>query len=318
MQPNVSTVHVDRPLTNISVGYMTGDRGYIAHRVFPVVPVSKRSDKYFIYPKGEWFRDEAKKRAPSTESAGGDYTVSTDNYNCDDYAIHKDVDDQMRANYDNPLSPDREAVLFVTQRLLLRREKAFISDFLKTGVWATDKVGTTDFVKFDDYTTSDPRTVIKDARATILSSTGFKPNTLVLGYETKDALVDHPDIVDRIKYTSSQSVTPELLAKQFEVDRVLVSEGIENTAKEGAAASMGFTFAKGMWLGYVNPDPGLYSPSAGYTFSWDYAPVGKGTGMMIRRFRMEHLRSDRVEGELAFDDKLVGADLGCYFDQVVS
>ena len=69
-QPNINSVHVDAILTNISVAYLQNQDNFIADKVFPVIPVDKKSDKYFTYTKNDWFRDEAQRRAPGTESAG--------------------------------------------------------------------------------------------------------------------------------------------------------------------------------------------------------------------------------------------------------
>ncbi|NBO09074.1 MAG: hypothetical protein EBV30_06965, partial [Actinobacteria bacterium] len=66
-QPTSGDVHVDAILTNISVAYIQEQAAYVASRIFPTVPVEKQSDKYFIYTKGDWFRDEAQLRAPATE-----------------------------------------------------------------------------------------------------------------------------------------------------------------------------------------------------------------------------------------------------------
>ena len=46
-QPNASDVHIDSPLTNISIAYMQDQKEYIADKIFPVVPVDKQGDKYF-------------------------------------------------------------------------------------------------------------------------------------------------------------------------------------------------------------------------------------------------------------------------------
>ena len=107
-QPNINSVHVDAILTNISVAYLQNQDNFIADKVFPVIPVDKKSDKYFTYTKNDWFRDEAQRRAPGTESAGGGYNLSTGTYSADVWAFHKDVDDQTVANADAPLNPLRE------------------------------------------------------------------------------------------------------------------------------------------------------------------------------------------------------------------
>jgi len=48
-QPTASDVHVNAPLTNISIAYMQMQSEYKAADIFPVVPVSKQTDRYFTY-----------------------------------------------------------------------------------------------------------------------------------------------------------------------------------------------------------------------------------------------------------------------------
>ena len=147
-QPTLSQVHIDAPLTNLSVAYMQKQENFIADKVFPIVPVDKKSKKFFVYRKNDWFRDEAQRRADGTESAGSGYNLDTDSYSADVWAFHKDVGDQVLANADAPLTPLREASEFVTHRLLLRRELQFVTDFFTTSVWGTDVAGVSSSVLF--------------------------------------------------------------------------------------------------------------------------------------------------------------------------
>jgi hypothetical protein len=323
-QPSINQVHIDAILTNISVAYIQKSENFIADKVFPVVPVDKKSDKYFTYTKNDWFRDEAQRRADATESAGSGYSLSTASYNADVWAFHKDVGDQTKANSDAPLNPLREASEFVTQRLLLRREVQFVTDYITSGVWGKDYTGvagtpsTNEFKQWSDYTNSDPIENVEDGKAQVLSTTGFEANTLVLGYDTFRKLRHHPDIVDRIKYTSSSVVTSDMLARMFEVDRVLVAKSIRATNNEGAAGAYAFNVGKVAWLGHVAPNPGLLTPSAGYIFSWTGVSGGLGQTIGISQIRMDSLKADRIEAEVAFDNKVVAADLGVYFGTAVA
>jgi uncharacterized membrane protein len=90
-QPTIQSAHVDAALTNLSIAYIQSQDVYIATKVFPIIPVDKQSDKYYIFNKNDWHRDEAKKRADNTESAGSGFTMSTDSYYADVWAFHKDV-----------------------------------------------------------------------------------------------------------------------------------------------------------------------------------------------------------------------------------
>jgi hypothetical protein len=314
-QPTQSDVHVDALLTNISVAYVPGADRYISSRVFPVVPVQKQTDKYWVYTKNDWFRDEAERRADATPSAGSGYNLGTDSYSADVWAFHKDIGDQVRANYDRPLDPDVDATRFVTQRMLMRQELQWVTDYFTTSVWATSSTVTN---KWNDYGTSDPIGDVEVAKETILSTTGFLPNTLVMGYQVFRQLKHHPDVIDRIKYTSSANVTVDLLARMFEVDRILVSSAIKATNNEGETSAYAFTHGKHALLAYVNPTPSLLAPSAGYQFVWQGVSDGLGANVGITRFRMQEIRADRIEAQMAWDNKVVAADLGYFFNAAVA
>jgi hypothetical protein len=102
------------------------------------------------------------------------------------------------------------------------------------------------------------------------------------------------------------------------VDEVLVMDAIENTAAEGAANVHAFIGGKHALLLYAPASPGLMTPSAGYTFTWQGLLGGGVLGSRISRFRMEHLKSDRLEIEQAFAQKKVAADLGYFFSGAVA
>lgn len=317
-QPTQTSVHVDVPLTNISTAYIQSQDAFIAGRVFPVVPVEKQTDKYYTYTKNDWFRDEATRRADASESAGSGYGLSTATYSCDVYALHKDIGFQTRANADSQINLDRDAVQFLTQRMLLRQEIQFVTDFFTTSVWANDVTPTN---LWSDFTNSDPIEDIETGKETILSVTGQMANTLVLGYQVYRKLKNHPDIVDRIKYTTGvtgRTVTPELLAAMFDVERVLVARAVKATNVEGETAAYSFTHGKHALLCHTASSPGLLTPSAGYMFSWRGVSDGLGADIGITRLDMPMLRAERIEAQIAFDCKVVGSDLGYFFNGAVA
>ena len=314
-QPTQSSVHVDAILTNISVAYFQQNQNFIATRVFPVVPVSKQSDKFFTYTKNDWFRDEAQRRADATESAGGGYNLSTDSYQADVYAFHKDIGDQTRANADAPINVDREAAEFVTSRIALKMETQFVSNFFTTSIWGTDSTPTN---LWSDYTSSDPIGDIETGKRTILSTTGYEPNTLVLGYDTFIQLKNHPDLVDRIKYTSSNVLTEDVMASLFGVPRVMVAKSVKATNNEGATGAYAFNYGKNALLTYAAPSAGLLQPSGGYIMSWTGVSGGLGQTVGVSRMRMEQFKADRIEAEVAFDMKVIGTDLGYFFSACVA
>jgi hypothetical protein len=329
MNPTPGDVHVNTPLSNISIAFMQKATNFVSDRVFPNIPVGKQSDRYYTYDRGDFNRDEMTERAPGAESEGSGYRLdNTPTYYAPVYAFHKDIPDQVRSNADSVLAPDREATNFVTQKAMIKREKLFVSKFFAGGLWTYDKDGVASgednaatFRQWND-TASNPIEDVRRGKRTVLESTGFEPNKMVVGRAVYDALLDHPDIVDRLKYGQTPGAPAKAsaaaLASLFEVDEICVMNAIENTAKEGQTNSHSFIGGKKALLVYAAPEPGLMTPTAGYTFSWT-GHLGAGAmGGRIKSFRMENIASDRVEIEMAFDQKLVSADLGYFFDTIVA
>lgn len=315
-QPTRGDVHVNRALTNVSVAYMQSATDFVAGQVFPSVPVQFRSDDYFVFDSVDFRRNNAKPRAPGTESAGGGFDISTDNYSCKVYAIHKDIADQIRMNSDPAVDLERAASQFVMQQLLIQKEVSWASNYFTTGVWGTDVTGGTDFTAWDDAA-SDPEVDVDAGKAAIRKKIGMDPNTMVVDYTTHQALKRHPLIQERFKYTSADSITAAMIARYLEVDRYLVGKASYTTSEEGGAEANSFVLGANALLAYVAPSPGLLVPSAGYSFVWS-AFSGANGGTRTKRFRMEQLESDRVEGEFAYDQKAVLAGAGYFFSGTAS
>ena len=328
--PTMQNAHIDRAMTNVSVAYLQDASAFIADKVFPIVPVKRQSDVFYIYNKGDFMRDEAQQRGAATESVGGDYGVeASDPYYCRKHAFHKDVTPEERANYDEPLDADNDATEFVSQKMLIRREVDWAGKFFKAGVWGTDiegadtaaaaGSGVNEKVVYFNNPTSDPIGVITGKGVEMASATGYKPNTLVLGPRVFNALKNHEDILDRIKYTQKGIVTTDLLATLFEVDRVFVAWAVVNSAKKGAKDDVDFIFGNSALLCYSNPRPALRKPSAGYVFAWTGLEGAGAYGNRIVRLPMDMLGlgTERIEGEIAFDTKQICADMGIFFKDIV-
>ena len=312
--PTSTDVHVDAVLSNMSVAFMQEAYAFVAGRAFPTVNVLKQTDKYFTYSQADFFRDQVQRRADGTESAGTGYSLSTATYGCEVYALHKDIGDQTRANADSPLNMDMDTTRFLSQQMLIRQEVQWAADAFTTGVWGSDVTPGTLW----DASSSTPIADVETAKNTVLTNTGYVPNTVIMSYKVFSALVDNADIVDRIKYTSQESVTEELLARLFGVDRVLIMASTYNTAAEGATASYAQIGDKDVLVCYTPANPGLMVPSAGYNMVWTGVSAGLGTGAAVSRYRIEERKADRIEIEAAFDFKIVSSALGYFLSNVTS
>ena len=325
MNPTPGDLYVSRPLTAISTIYIQNAANFIADTVFPQVPVQEQSALFFQYSMADFYRIEAAERAPGSETRGSGFDVNLSPvYYARVYAVHKDLDDYTRAAAQAPIQLDQAATQWVTQQLLMLRETKWVQAYFTTGVWGTDLTGVAgapgagQFRQWSDYTNSDPIGDIGTHALGIAGATGYKPNILVLSPYVYQILKNHPQVLDRIKYTQRGIVTEDILAALFDIDRVVIPFAIQNYSKEGQAASFDFIYGKHALLLYASGNPSLVQPSAGYTFTWT-GYLGAGlAGNRIKRFRIEQNASDRIEGECAFDMKIVAPALGVFFSTAVA
>jgi hypothetical protein len=321
-QPGSGDRHVNAMLTQLSIAYV--NEMYIAERIFPLVPVNKQSDIVPKYDQSHWFRDEAKLLNSVEAPPAGGYEVDTsDTYFCKGYGIGHLIPDDDRENVDNPFDADQDGVAWLGDRMLMRKERHFVSNFFATSKWGnTDQVGTTHFTKWSTYATSTPIETIRTQKRTIRRAIARNPNKLVLGDLVWDRLEDHPDMLERIKYGASQGspamVTPNLVAQLLGLDEVLVGTSIYTADEEGTAeASVAYSvnWDDDALLLYVPSRPSLRNPAAGYTFVWRTA-LG---GPRYIRSRREPLgeRADLLEMFENWDMKMTASKAGLFMSDAV-
>lgn len=104
----------------------------------------------------------------------------------------------------------------------------------------------------------------------------------------------------------------------FGVDKVLVAKALKATNVEGATAAYGSVVDEdSALLVHAAPSPSLLTPTGGYIFSWTGLSQGLGFDAAMDSFDIREKKVRRVEGEIAFDAKLIAPDLGVFFPDCV-
>ena len=314
MNPTTTQLHVNTPLTNFSLMFMQDTDAFVASKVFPTVPVAHKSDTFYKFNRGDFNRIAVKERAAGAESNGAGFTISVATpFMAKVFAIHKDIADQERGNADNQIDLDFATTQFLTNQMLLDQETRWTNTYFKTGVWTNEITPSTLWSSTNSTPIEDVRTLKRNIQ---LTAGGYRPNTLVLGRAVYDTLLDHPEIVARVQYAVKQqgdaaTVAKNTLAQLFELDDVLVMDGISNAAAENAVESNVFVAGKHGLLLYVPKGaPTLNTVAAGLTFAWtgQFGSTAAGTRMLS--IPMPWLASTRIEAEAAYAQHLVSSDLG--------
>lgn len=262
---------VDPVLSNISIAYQ--NEMYIADTILPIFPVGKQGGKYYVYDQAK-FRRNATLRAIGSGANEIEYGLSTASFHCEDHALKEKVPFEIIDQADSALDPETDATENCTEQLLIDREMALATSMSATGTMTlnTTLAGTS---QWSDYTNSDPIGDVRTGMQAVQKKIGRKPNTLVLSKTVYDKLIDHPDIVERVKYSLGASVTAELLARIFDVATVIIAEAVYNTAAEGQTDSLDYIWGKHAWLLYVAAGARLRAVTFGYTFRYGNREVEK-------------------------------------------
>lgn len=304
-QPTPQDVHIDAALSNISVAYK--NQGYVSDLVFPAVEVDKQSDYYFIWTKDFWFRNLVEKRGPGGEYKEGGLQLSSAQYYCHNKGLSFPLPWESLQNQDAAVDLETAGAEWLADQFALDREIALAAAIMGASAWtsSTTLSGTT---QWSDYANSDPVSNIEAAREAVKKLTGVYPNVCLMGAAVWDKLKWHPDLLDVYKHTEKAILTTEMVAKMFDgLEKILVGNAIKNTTAEGSGSFSGsYIWPKSCLLMYVPKSPGLRVPAAGYTFIWKQ----NGYRIPIERINERKRKRDLLLADHAFNQKVVGADLG--------
>lgn len=313
--PTVSQVHIQTALTDLSIAYLQ-EKPPISDRVFPRVSVSKKSDAFFIWNKGQMWRSNVQGRAPGTKFARTSITLGKEYFNCEQYALEYQIPDEVIANQDDAIDVENAGTEWLTDQLNLKKDLTFANDFFKAGIWTVGTVGTA----WDNVSSGTPLTAIRSGVRSIRQALGASANHRIIGLggvKILDALISSNQILERSKgvVVQSQQALESMLAPILGLDELIISDREVNTAKEGETPAYAPVFDNDFLLLARPITPGRMTPSAGYTFAWD--EDGKGD-MYVEQWRDESVKSDILRGVMHYDQVVTGPELGVFYENPVT
>ena len=302
-QPTPTDVHIDAALSNLSIAYK--NMGYVADQLFPIVPVDKQSDKYFVWTKDFWFRNYVQERGPGSTYPEGGLELSNVQYVCVNKGLAFPLPWETLDNQDAAIDLETAGADWLAEQFMLDRELALAAALFDASAWtsSTTLSGTS---QWNDYATSTPITDVDTGVEAILKLTGVRPNIGFCNEETWNNLKSHPDMLDRFKHTQKGVLAVADVSSVLGIEKLLVGSAIKNTAAEKATFSGNWVWDDNFLLLYSPSSPGLRTPAAGYTFVWR----NRGLTIAVKRIKDDLRSRDVLQGDHAFNQKVTGADLG--------
>jgi hypothetical protein len=328
-------------LTNMAISFLPKQTMFIGRQVFPAIGVGAQFGEYNVLPRDEWLRPQAKKLANGESPPLGGFAFQKATYSVDEYGVSANWTnrDLNNAQVGGIVGLANLKTEFVTFQAHLSLEIDIATLVLNT-VWgqklngvAAGEDNVTTFRKWSDPA-SDPIALIKQLKLTMRLLTGFKPNRMLMGEAVLNALTEHPDLIDRVKFTGSNGapakINKQSISALFEMDtEILVPEGVQNTAAQGAAANVQDIWGKNVFLWYAPDAPSIEVPSAGYRFGWTGAADSGGVapqpfggklnseGLYIARYVTQRPAAEWVESRWYTVPKVTAVNLGILLTNAV-
>lgn len=317
-------------LTNMSMAYFAEEGDFVAPAIFPICPVGLSSSYYYTFSKADLARDNVG-RKPAFGKVSPALMGQTDNtYKCEVDQVIVGIDQIEALNYQRSRAPGvadprRAKVRFVTEQLKLHLDILFAKGFFKAGVWTNEWTGVAanpagkQFLKFSDAN-FDPVNFFDERMKEIKQQGRRKPNRLALGANAFIGLKNHPDIIERVKYTGSTAnpavVTVAALAAILQIEQIKVLESTYNAGGIGQEDMQFICDTDSALLCYATNNPAIDEPSAGYIFTWDM--LGNGQYVALDQYDGEKgTHAEFVEGLMSTDMKKTADDLAVFFKECV-
>lgn len=270
-------LHIDGPLSNLVIGFEP--EGFIVDQIFPEVPVAHKSDNYYVWNQGDFFRVRNTIRAPKTKGNKVEYNVSSETYIAKNYALRTEESFEDMANQDKVLRTRQKDMRALKNDLMTDWEDR-VARLVTSGSNLGSFTTLSGPSQWSDFANSDPINDVEVGKEFIRSNTGKTANKIIIPQATMVQLKQHPDIVDRLGLGGNpeapRKVTAQALASLFEVDTILVPTAIKNTAEEGQSDSFSDIWSDNVVIMHTTngPDPDGRDPSLGYSFRWEAAQLG--------------------------------------------
>lgn len=305
-----SDLHVDKPLTNMMLGFEYSD--FIADRVFPVVNTPNETDKYYVWAKGDFARINDDTMGPDGIAAEIEYSLSTDNFitlprGLATKILKRDInnaDDQLQlvAKYSRNVMKD-----------ILRAYENRVASI----VTSTSNVGSSTTLsgagQWTAVNSGDPFADIRKGKASIRSSTGLEANTLIIPQDVLDVLPENQRFIGQFKDTTRAlptDITASFISQAFGISNVLVARAVKNTAAEGGTAAFSNIWGNDVVLLHVAPpDSTGQDPSYGYSFRWSNNPLGSPIATEQWDMDRDHGLYRKVQVSLWQDEKVTASEL---------
>jgi hypothetical protein len=263
---------VDPVLTTIAQGYTNS--AFIADSLFPTIKVSKLKGKFPAFGKDAFInrtldralRAQSNRISPMDISYVNFETIERDIETSFDYL--EEEESAAFFKYEQILAKNLMDIMLVTKEKEAADLVQNVNNFS-----SSQKLVIPSDSYFDVYTNSaDPVAIIRTSMAKVRTKIGRYPNTMVMGDKTYQALINHPKLLEKIKYSGIAKAGLPILCELFDIPEIKVGLSVYSNDAE----TINDIWGDNIIIAYVdNNEPNKrseFNPSFGYTFQREGKP----------------------------------------------
>lgn len=267
MSMNTSQARVIDPvLTEFARGYKHPER--VGHVLFPRVEVNARGGQVIQFGK-ESFRLYSAKRAPGAMTVSVGFGYEGEAYWLEQEALDAKVPREHMEDATQVPGIDlgKRSTNMVMHMLTLNLEAQQAKLACDPANYDANHKMAFSGSDFWSDPNSDPVEDVETAKEVVRRASGVEPNRLVVSKPGFNALKFHPKIVERFKYTTSESITAKMIANILDIETLAVGKSVALTSPD-PDAEFDDVWGNDAVLAYVPDEPqGAEEPSFGYTYT---------------------------------------------------
>lgn len=291
---------------------------YIGLQVLPPVMVAEQSASFGYLPKEALLGPiEDVVRAPKKPYKRDDFEWEQASYATKESGVEEPMDDRLIRVYGSEIRAETIHARRVRNRLLTPFENAVASAVFNTTTWTGSDL-TTDGTDWTHKTNGLPIDDIDAAVEKVYTNSGHRPNTLILTEYLLRKMSRTNQITDLLKYSGRDD--PKMLhaiaglKELLRLDKILVADGIKNTANKGKDAAFSRLWDTSMAMvctTHNSPDLEDPSPRIGCTIMWseenaEIPGADDGTpGIIVEEYREENVRGSVLRGRHDYQLKIL-------------
>lgn len=299
---------IDPIISGAVRGYKQG--GLVGGSLFPTVTVMKSGGTRIEFDK-EDFKSVNTRRAPGARVAEVQFGHSGTAFSLVHHALAGKVPQELVREAAGTPAADQvgRAARSVMRIMLLELEREQATLATTAANYPTGNKATLAGTDQWSHADSTPGDDIETASEAIRAKIGMRPNTIVLGAKVMARLRHHPDVVERVKYTSFGVPTDDQIRQYLGIPNLFVGDAITADAA-GTFSDVWGDFVVLAYTAVGSEDMG--EPSFGYTYQLNGSPNASEV------WYDRDYKSWKTDVEFDRSAEIVGSDAGYLFSDVLA